>query len=114
MPELGMTVAFVGLDTPPDKIRFHGENIVYMDLEAMRFPLVIRNSRPGDRIQPLGMEGIKKLKNYFIDMKTSQRDRRKIPIMADDHEVLWIVGMRLSERVKITDKTKKVVQGKIV
>lgn len=114
IPELGMTLAFDILDVPPDNIRFQGENVVYMDLEAMGFPLVIRNSMPGDRIQPLGMEGIKKLKCYFIDMKIPSRERRIIPLMADAQGVLWIVGMRLSERVKITDKTKKVVKAEIV
>ncbi|MDO8785399.1 MAG: tRNA lysidine(34) synthetase TilS, partial [Syntrophales bacterium] len=114
IPELGMTLAFDILDAPPDNIRLQGENVVYMDLEAMSFPLVIRNSMPGDRIQPLGMEGIKKLKCYFIDMKIPPRKRRIIPIMADAQGVLWIVGMRLSERVKITDRTKKVVKAEIV
>jgi tRNA(Ile)-lysidine synthase len=112
--ELGMTLVFDLLDKHPNSIHFNGEKIVYMDFEAMRFPLVIRNLRPGDRIQPLGMEGVKKLKCYFIDRKIPQRERRKIPLLVDGQSVLWIVGMRLSERVKITDKTRKVVKGEIV
>ncbi|MDI6775930.1 MAG: tRNA lysidine(34) synthetase TilS [Syntrophales bacterium] len=112
--ELGMTMVFDIVDKPLNGIYFNGEKIAYMDLEAIKFPLVIRNLRPGDRIQPLGMEGTKNLKCYFIDEKIPQCERRRIPLLVDDQSVLWIGGMRLSERVKITDKTRRVVKVEIV
>jgi len=112
--ELDMTMAFDIVDKPPHSIHFKGEKVAYMDLEAIKFPLVVRNLRPGDRIQPLGMEGTKKLKCYFIDEKISPCERKKIPLLVNGQSVLWIGGMRLSERVKITDKTKRMVKVEIV
>ena len=114
IPEVDMTIVFNILDKPTEGIHFNQEKMAYMDIEAMRFPLTIRNLRPGDRIQPLGMGGTKKLKCYFIDKKISQAERRRIPLLVDDRSVLWIVGMRLSERVKITDKTKRLLKAEIV
>ncbi|MFA4916134.1 MAG: tRNA lysidine(34) synthetase TilS [Syntrophales bacterium] len=112
--ELDMTMVFDIMDKPSHNIVFNGENIAYMDFEAIKFPLVVRNLRPADNIQPLGMKGTKKLKDYFIDNKVLPRMRKKIPLLVNGQSVLWIGGMRLSERVKITDKTRRVVKVEII
>lgn len=89
-------------------------NLAYIDYEALVPPLSIRNLRPGDRIQPLGMKGTQKIKSFFIDHKIPKSDRSKIPLLVDQLSVIWIAGMRISERVKITDKTQKIVIAEIV
>ena len=43
--------------------------VAYLDAEKVYMPLIIRNARPGDRFQPFGMKGEKKIKNFFIDEK---------------------------------------------
>ncbi|MDD5711221.1 MAG: tRNA lysidine(34) synthetase TilS [Smithellaceae bacterium] len=87
---------------------------VLFDLEKLSLPLTVRNLRPGDRIQPLGMEGIKKLKSYFIDEKIPRVRRAAIPLLVDQESVVWIGGMRMSERVKITDKTRQVLKVEMI
>lgn len=91
-------------------VRFGDSRTVYMDHACIMPPLMVRTPQPGDRIQPLGMSGMKKLKDYFIDRKIPVRLRGQIPLLADSRSVLWIVGQALSERVKITDKTTKVLR----
>ena len=111
--ELGITVQFHLIDNVPP-INFNANSTVLMDYEQISFPLTIRNVKSGDRFQPFGMNGTKKLKSFFIDEKIPKNRRRKIPILADQKSVLWIMGTRLCERVKITDKTRKVVKVEIV
>ncbi len=89
-------------------------NYTYFDYNKAQMPLVVRNRREGDRFQPLGMTGTKKLKTYFIDEKIPLRRRNFIPLLADRHSVIWISGMRLSERVKIDKKTSKIAKIEII
>ena len=95
-------------------VRFDCRQTVFMDYDRIALPLTLRFPRPGDRIRPLGMDGTKKLKNEFIDRKIPLRMRKRTPLIADAHSVLWVVGFVLSERVKITDRVKKILKIEII
>jgi tRNA(Ile)-lysidine synthase len=88
--------------------------MVFMDYEKVRLPLAVRNAKPGDRFQPLGMEGTKKLKSFLIDEKVPRRHRQVIPLLVDRETVLWIAGMRMSERIRVTGETRLVLKVEIV
>ena len=68
--------------------------------------LHLRNRRPGDRFQPLGMLGRKKLKDFLIDEKVPRAVRDDIPILTDGNKVLWVVGYRIDDRFKVTADTR--------
>jgi tRNA(Ile)-lysidine synthase len=85
-----------------------------MDYGSLQFPLKMRNFRPGDRFCPLGVRGTQKLKNFFIDHKIPKFERPKVPLLVSGEMIAWIVGYRIDERVKVTEKTKKVLKVKIV
>jgi tRNA(Ile)-lysidine synthase len=91
-------------------VHFGDSRTFYMDYACIMPPLTVRTPQPGDRIQPLGMSGMKKLTHYFIDRKIPRRIRGQVPLLVDRHSVVWIVGRQLSERVKITDKTTTVLR----
>jgi tRNA(Ile)-lysidine synthase len=86
----------------------------YFDYDKVKIPLVIRNRREGDHFQPLGMNGTKKLKTYFIDEKVPRRRRNTVPLLVDSHSIIWIAGMRLSERVRIDRETSKIAKIEII
>jgi tRNA(Ile)-lysidine synthase len=89
-------------------------NIAFLDYQNLQFPLRMRNFRPGDRFQPLGAKGTQKLKEFFIDHKIPRFERPKIPLLVSGEMIAWIVGYRIDERVKITEKTQKVVKVEVV
>lgn len=70
--------------------------------------LRLRNSQPGDRFQPLGMTGHKKLKNLFIDRKVSRFWRRTLPLLLAGEEILWIPGCARSDCAKLEVDTRTV------
>jgi tRNA(Ile)-lysidine synthase len=96
------------------RIHTGGQNAVFMDYDRIVAPVIIRTVKPGDRIQPLGMQGTKKIKSYFIDEKVPLSVRKNTLLLLDRESVIWIAGMRLSERVKITDKTRRILKVEIV
>ncbi len=81
-----------------------------MDYECLQFPLKMRNFRPGDRFHPLGAKGTQKVKEFFIDHKIPRFERPKIPLLISGERIAWIVGYRIDERVKVTERTKRVLK----
>ncbi len=81
----------------------------HFDFNKIQNKLMIRNRRPGDRFYPLGLQGSKKLKDYFIDEKIPQRERDSIPLLCDGDQIMWIIGYRMSEKYKIDKNTKMVL-----
>jgi tRNA(Ile)-lysidine synthase len=88
--------------------------VEYLDRETVQFPLTVRFFRKGDRFIPLGMRNPKKLKRFFIDEKIPRHRRGSIPLLSDAAGPIWIVGHRISERVRITDRTKTLLKVEAV
>lgn len=84
-----------------------------LDYNKLSLPLMIRNRMQGDRFQPYGLIGTKKIKDFFIDLKIPLSQRDVIPLIVDKEKIVWVVGYRIDDRVKITDNTKNIVKIKI-
>jgi len=85
-------------------------NAVDLDLDRLIFPLILRHWQEGEYFQPLGMKGLKKLSDFFIDEKYSIPDKENAWILASGNQLVWIVGKRLDDRFKITSKTKRILR----
>jgi len=82
----------------------------YFDFTRTGDRLSARSRRPGDRFQPLGMDRPKKLGQFMIDARLPQTWRRCIPIVVSPEKVIWVVGYRIDDRVKVTTKTSRVLR----
>ena len=60
-------------------------------------PLCLRAWRPGDRFQPLGLPGAKKLQDFFVDAKVPRQERGRIPLLIAGEGIAWVVGYRIAE-----------------
>jgi tRNA(Ile)-lysidine synthase len=69
-----------------------GQRIAFFDINKLRFPLIIRNFRPGDRFSPLGLSGTQKLKAFFINNKIPKEQRAKCPLLVSGDHIIWVVG----------------------
>jgi tRNA(Ile)-lysidine synthase len=81
-----------------------------LDLERAGKQLTVRRRLPGDRFQPLGVPQPKKLNVFMIDEHIPRAWRRHIPVVCNEKQVLWLVGYRIDERVKVTPATKKLLR----
>ncbi len=87
----------------------------FFDLNHVSFPITIRKRRDGDRMQPLGLNGSKKVKDMFIDKKVPQRMRERTPIIEDAAgRILWIPGLGRSKHALLTSDTSEVLVMRFV
>ena len=84
----------------------------WFDYDKIKKTLHIRGRRPGDRIAVMIQGGRKKLKDYLIDEKIPQSQRDSLSLLAQEDDILWVVGRRISEAYKITEFTKRVLEVK--
>ncbi len=84
------------------------KNIALLDLEKLRFPLKLRYWRQGDVFYPLGMKHKKKVSDFMIDEKIPVNLKKQTLTLFSGKDLVWIVGHRIDNRFKITEKTRKV------
>ncbi len=100
------------LDDGENKQR-HGKTYTKnIDYDKISGNLQIRNRKEGDRI--LLKNGSKKLKDFFIDEKIPRTCRDDVLLIADERNIIWIIGYRLSEAYYVTDETKRILEIQIV
>ncbi|MEA1876257.1 MAG: tRNA lysidine(34) synthetase TilS [Bacteroidota bacterium] len=85
-------------------------NTADIDLEKIVFPLKLRRWIPGDYFYPLGMSKAKKLSDFFIDEKIPRHKKDKIWILCSGEDIIWLMGLRMDDRFKITRDTSTVFQ----
>ena len=79
------------------------------DADRIQFPLCLRTRLPGDRFSPLGVGHEMKLKDFLINEHTLPFHRDELPLLCDSHGIVWVVGMRLSDTVKLSERTQRVL-----
>jgi tRNA(Ile)-lysidine synthase len=106
LPAWRIEATIISREQMPEK----GEDFAaYFDCDKTGDKLLVRPRKPGDRFQPLGMGQSKKLGRFMIDAKIPYAWRQRIPLVCSPRYILWVVGWRIDERVKVTEKTKNVL-----
>jgi len=95
----------LSLESIPDS-----ENIACLDLEKLNFPLILRRWQHGDYFFPLGMEQMKKVSDFYIDKKIPVPIKNATWILSSGNKIVWIVGLRIDNRFKITETTKTILR----
>jgi len=87
-----------------------GPDVAVIDAADLSLPLLVTAPADGDRVQPLGMSGSKKVSDLFIDEKVPRARREGTPIVRNGDEIVWVAGVRMSEPYKVTSSTRAAVR----
>lgn len=103
---------FFSWETMPQKSENH---TIYIDSDALVFPLRLRKWRESDFFIPFGMKNKKKLSKFFKDEKYSLLQKENQWILTDALDrIIWVVGKRADERFRVTLEIKKVLKVVLV
>jgi tRNA(Ile)-lysidine synthase len=86
------------------------EYTAFFDYKQTGKRLTVRTRRAGDRFQPLGLPQPKKLNQFMIDARLPRRARADTPLICSPQGIIWVVGWRIDDRVKVTETTGKVLR----
>jgi tRNA(Ile)-lysidine synthase len=116
VPELGVCVKAEVIETSAALSLpiAQEKGVEYFDLEKLGEALSVRNWRDGDRYQPIGLHGTKKLHDIFVDEKIAARERHKVPLLVnEDGDICWVVGYRIAEPFKLRPTTRRVLRVRV-
>ena len=84
------------------------KNIAMFDYDSLKFPLTLRHWKNGDSFFPFGLKGKQKLSDFFTHKKYSLLDKESQWLLCSGEDIIWVIGERIDDRYKITNKTKTV------
>lgn len=93
----------------PEKFT-NDKNIEFISGDNIKGKFILRNWQNGDKIKLLGMKGSKKVSDVLTDSKVKSYKRRKYMVLTNNNEVVWLVGLQISDNYKITDKSKSILK----
>lgn len=87
---------------------------IFVDADALKFPLKLRKWQEGDYFYPFGMSGKKKLSKFFKDEKFSIIDKENAWLLCSENQIVWLVGKRLDDRFKVNENTQTIIKIQLV
>ena len=88
--------------------------VIRLDAGSITAPLILRHPISGDRFEPLGMpKQTMKLTDLFINLKIPKRYRENYPILTHNGKIIWILGLRRAEALKIDQASKEMITLKL-
>ena len=109
LPDSGWVVS---ADVAPSATVGNGpdNDVALVRLDLCRGSLAVRNRRPGDRFQPVGLDGQKKLQDYFVDRKVARKQRDTVPLVVDARDrIVWVAGFGIDAAFRVTDPAQAVI-----
>jgi tRNA(Ile)-lysidine synthase len=87
---------------------------VYADGNSIGDQLLIRTRQAGDRIRPLSMAYEKKVQDMLVDRHIPRAERDQIPLFFNSEHCVWLAGVQLDDRVRLTPETRKIVRLSLI
>lgn len=81
-----------------------------IDADALTGRLRARNKREGDAFVPLGAPGTQTVSDFLTNAKLSARLRERVVCVCDELGIVYLAPLRIDDRVKVTDSTRRVVR----
>ena len=85
-------------------------NVAQLNLNKLKFPLMIRNWKNGDSFKPLGMKQSKKISDFLIDKKVPNYIKFFQCVILSDNKIIWLIDHQIHDEFKVTSKTEKVLR----
>jgi tRNA(Ile)-lysidine synthase len=93
------------------------KNLEYISGNKTGGNFIVRSWEEGDRFFPLGLKsndaikrGSKKISDFLNEQKIPSILKKKQLVLVCNKKIVWVLGLRLDDRFKLTSKTEKIYQ----
>ncbi len=86
------------------------DDVEFINGDSISFPLTIRKWKDGDRFNPIGLKGTKKISDFLTEAKVNSMNKKEQLVLLNEDKIIWLVGHRIDESVKINKETKRIVK----
>lgn len=94
-----------------EELKFeNNHNVAFIDYESLNEPLEIDLWQEGDKIQPMGMKGKKKISDILIDQKVPLPQKKQVMVLKSGGEIVWVIGHKFSDPYKVKKNTTKILR----
>ena len=90
------------------------QKVAYIDEEKVQFPLLLRKWEHGDSFKPFGLRGRKKISDFLTDLKLPFIEKENQLVVCSGDDICWVVGQRIDDHFKISDRTKSVLKIEVL
>ena len=108
-----ISIGFENLDLVDFESQNYASDTASFDKNLLTYPLYVRKWEKGDYFYPIGMKGKKKLGKFFKDEKYSLLQKENIWLLCSGSDVIWVIGKRMDDRYKVTDKTIHILKATV-
>jgi tRNA(Ile)-lysidine synthase len=92
-----------------ESVQFNRDGRVeYISGDKLSGKFLIREWKPGDKFHPLGMKNSRKVSDFLTDLKIPSSERKDQLVLLNRNQIIWVVGLRIDNQYKFTEKTKKI------
>lgn len=89
------------------------KNVEYISADNIEPKFQLRKWRYGDVFYPLGMNKPKKVSDFLIDEKISYIQKQEQLVLLNKNKIVWLVGLRIDDRMKVKPNTKNYIELKL-
>jgi len=86
------------------------KSVEFISADGLQNVFEIRRWKDGDKFQPIGMKGTKKISDFLADQKISSSRKKEQLVLTNSGKIVWVIGLRIDERFKVISKTKKILK----
>jgi tRNA(Ile)-lysidine synthase len=102
------------LPTDQHQVYVDADRLEYNTIYGSQIQLYVRTRRNGDRMQPLGMTHEKKIQDILVDKHIPRAQRSQIPLFFSALRCIWLAGIQVDNRVRLTPDTQHIIRLSIV
>jgi len=104
-------IQFILKEVKPDLVKFtENHSVEFIDREKVKFPLILRNWKSGDKFQPLGSSFNRLVSDFLTDLRIEFPRKKDVLVLEQNGEIIAIPNFRISEKYKLTPQTRRVLK----
>jgi tRNA(Ile)-lysidine synthase len=86
------------------------KSVEFISADELRNVFEIRRWKDGDKFQPIGMKGTKKISDFLADQKISSSRKKGHLVLTNSGKIVWVIGLRIDERFKVKPESKMILK----